>query len=69
MVAPMFVQREIKKAVEAERERCAKIAEQTKTVTRQVGGIFTYGGPSYYDEIVPRWRDGEEIATAIRKAR
>lgn len=67
--AQMVRANEVAEAVAAERERCAKIAEQTVTQQRQIGGIFSYEGPTYYDEQVPRWRDGDKIAAAIRKLR
>lgn len=56
----------VQQAIEKERERCAKIAEQEIVVRRQSGGIFDYDGPTWYDERRSKWQDGTEIAAAIR---
>lgn len=48
-----------------ERELCAKLAEQTVTRTR----LVSYNEPDTYEETVPKWENGAEIAAAIRGQR
>lgn len=57
----------------SERERCAKIAEQTEKWTQIVektdhNDIYT-GEYESVKRVTPKWRDGKEIAAAIRAAR
>ena len=60
----------MRKARLAERERCAKIAEQTEAWTQVVeetdhNDIYT-GTYKSVRRVTPKWRDGKEIAAAIR---
>jgi hypothetical protein len=62
----------IRRAVAVERERCAKIAEQTETWNQSVeetdcNDIYT-GNYKTVERITPKWRDGKAIAAAIRGA-
>lgn len=62
MTAPM--KREIAKAVAAERERLAQMFLETRKVQRVDGMMSQY--PTEWTEEQPIWRNGKEIAAAIR---
>lgn len=60
----------IEAAVKAERERCAKIAEQTETWSQTIeetdhNDLYT-GTYKTVQRTTPKWRDGKAIAAAIR---